>query len=756
MALKFGTYFSHHAGDPIKSGSLIASLVKHGRDLIEGVSGLGGRRSAGVKWQFPGVTAQPVRVVVRSNVSALSVVGRSQQPVVTLKNIFHGLFRRSHPETLASRYAQRISPLPYWSTFRSNEQFRSLGKRLATFSFVGMSYAVGSQRHQTISDEGLVVFDAVAKMFAAKPVCLKSSVTGGELWHAKLEDCEFGDLLTTSAECAVFDVKTKLNASPNDLNALIEAVEVISEANVELDQVSLPSDHSSLECELTVAVEMVSNQGKQLNEIIQTVCNQNCELSNWINQTVDSNKMSTSNQLLIDYADFDDCDSDHSLEVIDSWQENFSDVEVIDKEYISDSEEDDDDVLASLIAELEERAKKQQRELSEVGQVLSDQRKKIASIAASYATEIHKANRMAARVSWMTDRSVDYCNHVLMNELLPAVETPGSTLEKCKLPSHFNVAPVLGGFMTTVKDVKQVSSSHHAFPVIHSWQQDIAMCIVTKRYEFTLAEYLSSHSLTFRESTMLFLQLLEAVVHLNGNGICHGNLKSENIHVEMLSDGPHLLVANFGSSFRIGRKFGALSPKTEMWKCSHSYLMAPEISAAGGSTYWSSADLTKADLWTCGALGYELFGCANPFRQAHDGKTLTSSEYKESDLPNLPDSVPSCINDLVKLMLKRDPRKRPDPEFAANVLHICLWTPHEWQTSLSTSKYLEIRQWLIQFAAVTFCFRIARLHFRQECNLDGGHAIADTLKVLFLSRVSSSSVADAVRFACDRSNCSVD
>ena len=100
--------------------------------------------------------------------------------------------------------------------------------------------------------------------------------------------------------------------------------------------------------------------------------------------------------------------------------------------------------------------------------------------------------------------------------------------------------------------------------------------------------------------------------------------------------------------------------------------------------------------------------------------------------------------------------QRPDPELAANVLHIGLWTPREWQTSSSASRCLEIRQWLTQFAAVTYCFRRARLQFRRECNLDGGHTILDTLKVLFLSRASSSSVADAVRFVCDRSNSSVD
>jgi len=56
--------------------------------------------------------------------------------------------------------------------------------------------------------------------------------------------------------------------------------------------------------------------------------------------------------------------------------------------------------------------------------------------------------------------------------------------ENWKLPAHFNVAPVIGGFLTTLEDVKKVAShSGNALPVIHEWQQDIAMCIVTKRLE---------------------------------------------------------------------------------------------------------------------------------------------------------------------------------------------------------------------------------------------------------------------------------
>lgn len=51
----------------------------------------------------------------------------------------------------------------------------------------------------------------------------------------------------------------------------------------------------------------------------------------------------------------------------------------------------------------------------------------------------------------------------------------------------------------------------------------------------------------------------------------------------------------------------------------------------------SHADYTKADLWACGAIGYEIFGSANPFRRVHgcDGHGLSSSRYHESDLPSL-------------------------------------------------------------------------------------------------------------------------
>lgn len=165
MLLKLGTYLAHHVPDPLRSGTLIGELTNYGRNFIEGFVSWGGRGGAGV-----GVKVLPV--VVRSNASSISLVSRTQKPTVFLKNAFNGLFLRSHSETLASRFSQKINPQPYWSTFRSSEQFRSLGKRLATYSFVGIGFA-GSlqQRHQFNAEDGVTNFDEVChEMQVRQPI----------------------------------------------------------------------------------------------------------------------------------------------------------------------------------------------------------------------------------------------------------------------------------------------------------------------------------------------------------------------------------------------------------------------------------------------------------------------------------------------------------------------------------------------------------------------------------------------------------
>jgi hypothetical protein len=50
-----------------------------------------------------------------------------------------------------------------------------------------------------------------------------------------------------------------------------------------------------------------------------------------------------------------------------------------------------------------------------------------------------------------------------------------------RVPSHFNVIPVIGGFLTTLQQLKVVPACHDVLPSVSSWQQDIAVCVVTKR-----------------------------------------------------------------------------------------------------------------------------------------------------------------------------------------------------------------------------------------------------------------------------------
>lgn len=65
-------------------------------------------------------------------------------------------------------------------------------------------------------------------------------------------------------------------------------------------------------------------------------------------------------------------------------------------------------------------------------------------------------------------------------------------------------------------------------------------------------------------------------------------------------------------------------------------------------------DYSKADAWAVGAIGYEIFGQPNPFYSATG---LESRSYHEKQLPLLGASVPSHVQLVVRLLLRRNPNK---------------------------------------------------------------------------------------------------
>jgi hypothetical protein len=156
MAFKSKTSSLLHAGDRWKSVPLFENLVKRGRDVIEGVFSWGGRKGAEVqslKGRIGGAKAEVFAPLVRSSVQPISVVGRVQKPSTVVKNIFGGLFLRSRPQSLISKYAAKITPQPCWSSLRSPEAFRSLAKGFAMYSLVGLSLAANCQQPQFISKD---------------------------------------------------------------------------------------------------------------------------------------------------------------------------------------------------------------------------------------------------------------------------------------------------------------------------------------------------------------------------------------------------------------------------------------------------------------------------------------------------------------------------------------------------------------------------------------------------------------------------
>ncbi|XP_018616187.2 serine/threonine-protein kinase PINK1, mitochondrial [Scleropages formosus] len=197
--------------------------------------------------------------------------------------------------------------------------------------------------------------------------------------------------------------------------------------------------------------------------------------------------------------------------------------------------------------------------------------------------------------------------------------------------------------------------------------------LVMKNYPYTLRQYLEVSVPSRKEGTLMVLQLLEGVDHLCQQGIAHRDLKSDNVLVELDSDGcPHLVITDFGCCLAEG-DFGLKLPFNS--RCvnrgGNACLMAPEVATAVPGP-GMIIDYSKSDAWAVGAIAYEIFGQRNPFYSAGP-EGLDSRKYQEKQLPLLPSRVPTDTHVVVRLLLRRNPRKRPSARVAANMLHISLW-----------------------------------------------------------------------------------
>ncbi|KAF5297680.1 hypothetical protein FQA39_LY12011 [Lamprigera yunnana] len=251
------------------------------------------------------------------------------------------------------------------------------------------------------------------------------------------------------------------------------------------------------------------------------------------------------------------------------------------------------------------------------------------------------------------------------------------------LPPHPNIVTMFSVFADYIPDLvgnRRLYPAALPSRILSEGEgRNMSLFLVMKRYHTTVKEYCLQKDYSQRVAMLLFAQLLEGVVHLNSHGIAHRDLKSDNLLLDTTeNEAPILVITDFGCCLA-DKNCGLVLPYNvyDIDKGGNAALMAPEIINQSPGIF-SVLDYSKSDLWTAGTIAYEIFANFNPFYDYPNGNKLKSAGYKDNDLPKLPNKVPCVIQKLIKNILHRNPKKRLDPDIAANVVQVFLWGPSIW------------------------------------------------------------------------------
>ncbi|CAK66762.1 unnamed protein product (macronuclear) [Paramecium tetraurelia] len=161
----------------------------------------------------------------------------------------------------------------------------------------------------------------------------------------------------------------------------------------------------------------------------------------------------------------------------------------------------------------------------------------------------------------------------------------------------------------------------------------------------------------------LFKQLLSAIEYMHRNGICHRDLKPNNILC--LSDRKLIKVTDFNvSKFSDSYKeFGNLqdTEKIEMWTYTGTVAFsAPEIFTGEGYNQ-------MVDMWSAGCILYSMLSGQLPFNADYLNDLIESIKLAKYEFPEeIFQEVSSEAKDLIQQLLQKDPGLRPHPDEALN------------------------------------------------------------------------------------------
>ncbi|XP_059093960.1 serine/threonine-protein kinase Pink1, mitochondrial-like [Tigriopus californicus] len=313
------------------------------------------------------------------------------------------------------------------------------------------------------------------------------------------------------------------------------------------------------------------------------------------------------------------------------------------------------------------------------------------------------------------------------------------------LPPHPNIVDMYTAFADYVPEIKEALNMYpDALPRRLNPEglgRNMSLFLVMKKYDISLKDFLAQHrqEVSWKTSLLILTQILEGLTHMWSHGIAHRDLKSDNILLDLSGgiDFPRVVITDFGCCLA-DRNHGLKMPYSsfETNRGGNMALMAPEVITAQPGPF-TSINYDKADVWACGAIAYEIFGMANPFYQ--DNHKLLNMHYKSKQLPSLPEDIPDIVNNLVRDLLRRNPKNRLSAELAATISQLILWAPSTWaKANGRIPNTQDVLQWLLTLTTKILC---------ESRFANDGKALREyQLVATFLSRMSLSRVKEALQW----------
>ena len=200
----------------------------------------------------------------------------------------------------------------------------------------------------------------------------------------------------------------------------------------------------------------------------------------------------------------------------------------------------------------------------------------------------------------------------------------------------------------------------------HPFISQILDSFETETHIFIVMEYICGDLLGFIRkrgklsetvSKIIFKQLIEGLKYIHKKKIVHRDIKLDNILIDLTNT---IKICDFGVSRRISKE------EIMHEHCGTPAYIAPEIFENNGYTGF------QCDIWSAGVTLYYILGGIQPFRAS----SIKDLEKKviAGDFEPIED-ISEEANNLIKLMLKTDPKKRINEDKILN---------HPWLINIKT------------------------------------------------------------------------